>query len=70
MMNFFGKKKTTTTTNDINTSSSVSATSQIKPEDPQQTIIKIRENIDAQEKRYVSFSIKNPIGRTNIHNVD
>jgi hypothetical protein len=48
MMNFFGKKKETPKPT---ATSTVSATAAQKPDDPQQTIIKLRENIDAQEKR-------------------
>jgi hypothetical protein len=45
-MNWFGKKKPTTST--------VSATSTSKPSDPQLTIVKLRENIANQEKRWAS----------------
>jgi hypothetical protein len=42
-MNWFGKKKTEPST--------VSATSAARPEDPQKTIVKLRESIANQEKR-------------------
>lgn len=45
--NLFGSKKTTTST--------VSATSTIQPTDPQNTIVKLRESIANQEKRWVIF---------------
>ena len=44
-MNWFGKKKTQPTT--------VSATSTQRPADPQTTIVKLRESIANQEKRWV-----------------
>jgi hypothetical protein len=46
MMNLFGKKKTPTST--------VSASSTTQPSDPQKTIVKLRETIANQEKRWVN----------------
>lgn len=46
MMNLFGKKKTPTST--------VSASSATQPSDPQKTIVKLRETISNQEKRWVN----------------
>jgi hypothetical protein len=48
-MNWFGKKKTE--------SSTVSATSAVKPSDPQVTIVKLRESIANQEKRSVNVDL-------------
>lgn len=45
-MNWFGTKKK-------EQPSTVSATSVARPADPQTTIVKLRENIENQEKRYV-----------------
>jgi hypothetical protein len=45
-MNWFGKKKAPEP-------STVSATSVARPTDPQTTIVKLRETIANQEKRYV-----------------
>jgi hypothetical protein len=47
--NLFGKKKSTAP-------STVSATSAVRPEDTQTTIVKLRDNISNQEKRYVRIS--------------
>ncbi|EEC46235.1 predicted protein [Phaeodactylum tricornutum CCAP 1055/1] len=49
-MNWFGKKKTEPST--------VSATSAARPEDPQKTIVKLRESIANQEKREEHISRK------------
>lgn len=49
-MNWFGKKKSATEP------SSVSATSAARPADPQVAIVRIRETIANQEKRYVRVS--------------
>lgn len=48
-MNWFGKKKPAEPT-------TVSATSAARPADPQTTIVKLRESISDQEKRYVLIS--------------
>lgn len=50
MMNWFGKKKTEPST--------VSATSVARPADPQTTIVKLRESIANQEKRWVSPNVR------------
>jgi hypothetical protein len=51
--NLFGKKK------DGNTPapSTVSATSVVRAEDPQTTIVKLRDSIATQDKRYVLFEV-------------
>jgi acyl dehydratase len=47
--NLFGKKK------EAAAASTVSATSTVTPKNPQTTIVKLRESIDNQEKRYVRY---------------